>query len=359
MFGKIKQLFERVSPVTIDTDTTSLTVGISKRFLLFEAARKLARRIEDEPHLNFIASLKRYKSFGNILTGTIWELYRDRNRSYFRNFFTEAELYRDVKRDLEWAYSINKEIIVTITKRGVIIYDNYKKNNFNILLLTPHSGTWLPRSVDKKQTVDAAARMRIEDTDSHKIYGGMVLEKSGIWIDSKLSRFGCDFNRDPERAIYSDDSEPWIENLWKEPLTKDERDWLITGYNEFYVTLTKLIESFRFNIIFDGHTMLDAPDRADVSFGTQYIPEFYMPVVASMRDKVKSLGYKDVAFNRPFSGGYILRWMHNRFPDVFVFSIEINKKLYMKGEGYTERDEKKTQALASVIKDIFDIEVEV
>lgn len=359
MFKKIKHLFERISPIAIEPGSTYITVGISKRFLLFEGARRLARKIEDDPHLNFIAGLKRYKAFGNFLTGTIWELYRDRNRPYVRNFFLERQLYKKVKEDIEWAYERNQDFMITITKRGVIVYDNYKKNSFNVLLITPHSGQWLPQEVYEKQVLTKEARAIEEDIDTHKIYGGLVLAKGGIWIDNKLSRFACDYNRDAERAIYTDKSESWItDKMWKEPLSASQRAWLMEGYEEFYVTLQNLIDSYRFNIIFDGHSMKDMQGRPEISFGTEFIPRFYMPVVISMRKKLSVLGYTDVRLNSPYRGGNLIRWMHNRFPDVFVFSVEVNKKLYT-SDGKFKSKTKKIETLANNITNIFDIEVEV
>ena len=100
--------------------------------------------IEEDPHLNFVAVLKSYKVLGRILTGTLHEFYRDRNRIYFKRFFTEPELYEMVKKDLEALYPKYKDVKMTITKQGLLIYDNYKKNTFNVLLITAHSGLWVP-----------------------------------------------------------------------------------------------------------------------------------------------------------------------------------------------------------------------
>ena len=101
------------------------------------------------------------------------------------------------------------------------------------------------------------------------------------------------------------------------------------GYHEFYFTLSRLIDTYRFNIIFDGHSMKDAKGRPEISFGTKYIPKFYMPIVRSMQKKLNNLGYNPVSLNVPYSGGYILQWLNSRFPDIFICSMEVNKRLYM------------------------------
>ncbi|MAE42426.1 hypothetical protein CMO93_01530 [Candidatus Woesearchaeota archaeon] len=360
----LRKLFEQISPILINQpSSTSITIGLSKRFLIFQMLEKLTRRIEDDPHLNFISVLKNYKVLGKILDGTLYELHRDRNKLYFKNFFIDHDLYETVKKDLEWVYhkcekskelhEKIKEIKLTVTKRGVIVYDNYQKNQFNVLLMTIHSGTWMRKDVQEKQSISRQKRLLEEDIDTHKIYSNLVLEKGGIWIDNKASRFACDYNRSPSRAIYANKSEKWINKIWKEELTEQQRRWLMEGYHEFYFTLSRLIDTYRFNIIFDGHTMKNKKGRPEISFGTKYIPNFYMPIVRSMQRKLHNL-YNPVLLNVPYFGGYILEWLSNQFPDVFIFSMEVNKKLYM-SRNRRKVILKKLKDVSKNITNIFDI----
>lgn len=356
-----KELFEQISPIIINPSSTSISVGLSKRFLIFQILKRLKKRIEDDPYLNFVSILKNYKVLGKFLHGTLYELHRDRNKSYFKNFFIDKDLYEIVKNDLEWVHLKNEKnkgnIKLTITKRGVIIYDNYQKNNFNVLLLTIHSGIWMRKDIGEKQAITKEQRFVEEDVDTHKIYSLLVLEKGGIWIDNKASRFECDYNRGPEKSIYSNKSEKWIKELWKDELNKYQRAWLMEGYNEFYFTLGRLIDTYRFNIIFDGHSMRPGKGRPDISFGTKYIPKFYMPVVRSMKQKLIKLGYANVFLDNPYSGGHILNWLNNKFPDIFIFSMEVNKRLYM-AKNRRKTVSKKLNKLSNNIIDIFDIEDE-
>jgi len=354
---KFMDIMENISPVLLRKGQKSLTIRLSEKFLLFKMMKMMAQTIEDDPYLFFISSLKSYKVLGKILSGNIEEFYKDRNEFYFKNFFADKKLYKQVKEDIKWVYKRNKDIKVTITKKGIIIYDNYKENGFNVLLMTIHSGTWLPENIAKKQVISFEKRLKEEDIDTHKIYSDLVLQKGGIWIDNKFSRFGCDYNRSSLKAIYDNGSERWVKDLWNSELTKSERKTLLKGYAEFYFTLGQLINSYRFNIIFDAHSMRHAPGRANISFGTKYIPTFYMPIVRSMQRKLGKLGYEEVCLNKPFHGGYILQWLSKRFPDIFIFSMEVNKKLYMTS------DRKKTvkKRLAKLQEDlvhIFDIEEE-
>jgi N-formylglutamate amidohydrolase len=354
-----RELFEQISPVLVNPTSSSITIGLSKRFLIFQILKKLTRKIEDEPYLNFLSVLKSYKVLGKILHGSLYELHRDRNKLYFKNFFIDDDLYGLVKSDLEWVYSkVGKkaeDIKLTITKRGVIVYDNYQKNTFNVLLMTIHSGIWMRHDIEKKQLITRKQRLLEEDIDTHKIYSNLVLEKGGIWIDNKASRFECDYNRESGRAIYSNRSEKWVKDIWKEELSKSQRDWLLEGYNEFYFTLGRLIDTYRFNIIFDSHSMKDGKGIPEISFGTKFISKFYMPIVKSMQQKLIKLGYNPVSLNVPYSGGYIIQWLNNRFPDVFTFSMEVSKKLYMTKDRKKVIDSK-LDALSKNITYIFDIE---
>ena len=351
----IKGFIEQITPILISPTPTSITISLSKRFFIFQIAKELIRRIEDDPYLNFISFLKHYKVLKSFLTGNISGLYRDRNKSYFRNFFSDKELYELIKNDIAWIYERNKGIKLTIMKNGLIIYDNYKKNKFNILLLTAHSGTWMPRTIGAIQSITKAERSIEEDVDIHKVYGNLFLTKGGIWIDCKFSRFACDLNRAPGKAIYFKNSEKWVGDIWRQELTRSQRRRLMRVYDEFYFTLGKIVDAYKFNIIFDGHSMKDEPERPEISFGTKYIPKFYLPVIKSMQKKMQKLGYTTVQFNAPYHGGYILEWLSSKFPDLFIFSMEVNKKLYMdKNRKIVE--EKNLNQLASNITNIFEIE---
>jgi|TARA_Y100000310_G_C20694427_1_gene824468 N-formylglutamate amidohydrolase len=361
----IRKLFEQISPILIDPKSSSITIGLSKRFLIFQILNKLTKKIEDDPHLNFISVLKNYKVLGKILDGTLYELHRDLNKLYFKNFFIDRNLYEHVKQDIEWVYhkceknkklhEKIKKIKLTITKRGVLVYDNYQKNQFNVLLTTIHSGTWMRQDIQEKQSISRKKRLLEEDIDSHKIYSNLVLEKGGIWIDNKASRFACDYNRNPSRSIYSNKSEKWIKKIWKEELSENQKRWLMEGYYEFYFTLGRLIGTYRFNIIFDGHTMKHKRGRPEISFGTKYIANFYMPIVRSMQRKMCNLKYNPVSLNVPYSGGYILEWLSNQFPDVFICSMEVNKKLYMT-RNRRKVIVKKLKEVSKNVTNIFDIE---
>lgn len=353
---KLKELFETISPVFIDAKSLSITVGLSRRFFLFTFTKNLISSLEEDPYLNFISLLKSYKILGKFLYGTVSDFYRDRNKIYFKKFFADEQLYNLVKEDIEWLALDYGHLRITIDKKGLIIYDNYRKNKFNVLLFTIHSGSWIPENIRKKMYLTNEQRYLQEDAASNKLYCNLVLKKNGIWIDNKQSRFACDFNRPHHLSVYKDRQEPWIGQIWKESLSESEIKELQESHVTFYLTLRQIIDSYRFNIIFDGHTMTDAKDRSEISFGTQFIPNFYMPIVLSMREKLKKLGYTSVSFNSPYYGGNILRWLKKSAPDLFICSMEINKKLYM-NEDHSKVLKAKLQKINDDLENIFNIEI--
>lgn len=354
---KFKELFETISPVFIDAKSLAITIGLSRRFFLFSMAKNLINSLEEDPYLNFISLLKSYKILGKFLYGTISEFYRDRNKLYFKKFFADEHLYNLVKGDIEKLAPEYGNLRITIDKRGLVIYDNYQKNKFNVLLFTIHSGNWIPEDIAKKMHLTKEQRYLQEDIGSDQIYCNLVLKKNGIWIDNKQSRFACDLNRPQHLSVYRNQQEKWAEQVWKEPLSEQEIKELQDIHTVFYLTLRQIIDSYRFNIIFDGHAMTDAKDRSEISFGTEFIPNFYMPIVSGMREKLKKLGYSSVSFNSPYYGGNILRWLRKSAPDLFICSMEINKKLYM-DKDHNKIAKAKLQKISNDLEEIFNIEIE-
>ena len=151
--NNLRKIMEGISPILIKPTTSSITISFSKRFFLFRLMDKLVEVVEEDPYLNFITLLKSYKILGRFLHGTLHQFYKYRNKLYFKTFFYDRELYGMVKKDIESLYPKYKDIKMTLTKRGVITYDNYKKNSFNVLLLTIHAGTWIPEAIEKKISI--------------------------------------------------------------------------------------------------------------------------------------------------------------------------------------------------------------
>jgi len=315
--------------------------------------KKISDRIERHPHLNFISLLGASKLIGNVLDNTLAYFFRNRNSYWFKKFFEDRELYELVREDIEYYYKKYPGIRLTLTKDGIMIYDNYQPNHFNIFLLTIHGGTWIPDYVKKLMSVSRAVIYSEEDIATDRIYGPLVLKKGGIWINTKQSRFVCDFNRAPERAIYSNNSEDRVRNIWHEELKPGQKARIMKSYRRFYQLLDTLIETYRFNIVFDGHSMVNEPGRPALSFGVKFVPQFYGPIVAEMRKTLMRETKKDVEINTPYSGGYILEYLSAHFPDIFIFSMEINKKLYM-DKSHMNLKKRNMWKLSRAVENIFE-----
>ena len=54
----VRKIFEQISPILLKPTSTSLTIRLSKRFLIFQMLNGLTKKIEDDPYLNFISVLK-------------------------------------------------------------------------------------------------------------------------------------------------------------------------------------------------------------------------------------------------------------------------------------------------------------
>ncbi len=291
--------------------------------------QKINDKLEETPHVNFLSLLNSYKRVIDVLDGSISYFYRKRNTLWFKEFFPEEELYKLVKEDLERYHEKYGRINLTITKNGILIYDNYKKNQFNTLLMTVHGGKWVPNYGQELMAISEEKRYQEDDLGADLIYGKLALDNGGVWISAKFSRFFCDLNRKRHRAIYSNTSEKRVQDIWKKELTRFQKERILKNYDQFYYILETLVDTHRFNIIFDGHTMCYEPSRPCFSFGATCIPHFYSPIVEKMRNILHKETGKRIHLNNPYKAGHILNYLSKKYPDIFILSMEINKKLYM------------------------------
>jgi N-formylglutamate amidohydrolase len=325
-----------------------------ERLILFRAMRNIIGHVAVNRFPYFISGLKHIGS-RKFMHGDVGKFYKMRNSLVFKNFFYERELHEMIKADLEEMYPVHKGIKLALSRNGVMVYDNYKNREFNTLLLTNHAGTWVPKRFEEKMQLTERDRLREEDLDSDKIYSNVVLKKGGIWINSKLSRFVCDYNRSQRGCIYFQEKERWLKKqLWKESFTKSEINRVHSWHSEYYHVLFKVLETYRFNIVYDGHTMKDKPGRPNMSFGTRYIPSFYMPIVKRLRVSLMGMGYSPIFFNKPYKGGFVLKWLSSMYPHKFIFSMEINKRLYT-NKSRTRSHKRKLEKIRCDITELFDI----
>jgi len=308
----ITKALRRIAPNKKPQNTT-------ERLILFRTMKNMLGHVSVNRFPYFISALKNI-GHRKFMHGDVGKFYNMRNRLVFKNFFYERDLYEMIKADLEEMHPVHKGIKLALSRNGIMVYDNYRNRQFNTLLLTNHAGTWVPKRFEEKMQLTKSDRLREEDLDSDKIYSNLVLEKGGIWINSKLSRFVCDYNRSRRGCIYYQKRERWLKNkLWKESLSQSEINRIHSWHSEYYHVLFKVLETYRFNIVYDGHTMKDKPGRPMTSFGTRYIPSFYMPIVRKLRGRLLGMGYSPIYLNKPYGGGFVLKWLSSMYPHRFIF----------------------------------------
>jgi len=332
-------VFKRLSPMHPDT-------YFNKFSLLKEA-------LEHNPHNQFVTLLNTLSQSENVLDGTVSYFYKHRDDIWFKLFFRDEALHALVVRELEYQFKHNPDVKLTLTPRGIMIFDNYKPNKFNILLLTIHNGTWVESYVQEKMLWQAEKRYLEEDVETNKLYSSLVFKYGGIWVENKQSRFMCDFNRSKDKAIYDDSSEKWLSSLWAEPLSGSISRRIMKSYAQFYLMLSKIVEVYNFNIIFDAHSMRNKKSRPDISFGIAHSPEFYIPIVLQMQAHLRKELSRSVEINKPYKGGYILEWLEERYPNRFIFSMEINKRLYMNRK-HDKPSTEKIINISSILENLFD-----
>jgi len=356
IISKIK--FSALTPILLHISKKGISINLSERFILFQLLEELNDKVEENPYLNFLSILNYQKSFEKTLSGTVEKFYKKRDSYYFKRFFKYNEIYNDVKDEICEIFNINPKIKLTIFKSGLLVYDNYNIKDFNVLLLTLHAGKFVPNNIKDKFTISDDERRTEEDILSDKLYRNIVLKQGGIWVNDKMSRFYCDLNRSKDECIYSNAYiNGFNKNIWEKELTVKEKNAILKFYDDFYLLLKSIVEAYSFNIIFDGHTMRDEETRPNISFGTHYIPKFYLPIVTSLRKRMTAIGYEDCGINQPYEGGHILSWISKQYPSVFIFSMEINKKLYL----YPDRLKIKDENIKKIEDDlvtIFDIQEE-
>lgn len=150
------------------------------------------------------------------------------------------------------------------------------------------------------------------------------------------SRFEYDLNREPERAIYED---AWGKQLWKSPLSSNEKEISLTKHTNFYrmvnALISKLETTFPKVLVFDMHSYNWKRWEREVpvwNLGTINInqPRFgpltnlWSGMLGEMQlpNGVRSTS----KVNDTFQGnGYFLKYITKNFGNTLVLATEIAK----------------------------------
>ncbi|MCK0123945.1 N-formylglutamate amidohydrolase [Gelidibacter sp. F2691] len=164
-----------------------------------------------------------------------------------------------------------------------------------------------------------------------------------IVISGMDSRFEYDLNRDPNNAIYDD---AWGKQLWKEPLTADEKSKSLEKHRNFYNVVHALIKTleakFGCCIVYDMHSYNWKRWDREVptwNLGTSNVDNARFK--NSIEDWRKALSEiklpnsiaSTAKINDTFQGnGYFLKFITENFEQTLVLATEV-AKIYCDEEG--------------------------
>ena len=163
-----------------------------------------------------------------------------------------------------------------------------------------------------------------------------MVETHPVVIAGCDSRFEYDLNREPERAIYED---AWGKQLWKEPLTDDEKEQSLNKHSTFYqvthALMAKIESKYGKAIVFDMHSYNWKRWEREVpvwNLGTTNIDNNrFGTIVESWRERLTVMdlpnGISSTAgVNDTFYGkGYFLKYITQHFKNTLVLATEIAK----------------------------------
>ncbi|TXE06018.1 N-formylglutamate amidohydrolase [Gelidibacter salicanalis] len=164
-----------------------------------------------------------------------------------------------------------------------------------------------------------------------------------IVISGMDSRFEYDLNRDPDNAIYED---AWGKQLWKEPLTTEEKSKSLEKHRNFYKVVHALIKTleakFGCCIVYDMHSYNWKRWDREVptwNLGTSNVDNTrFKNSIEDWRQELSEIklpnGIASTAkINDTFQGnGYFLKFITENFDQTLVLATEV-AKIYCDEEG--------------------------
>ncbi len=161
------------------------------------------------------------------------------------------------------------------------------------------------------------------------------------------SRYEYDLNRSPDDALYET---AWGKDVWKTPLTEEERENSLNKHRDFYrvvdALVGKLESEFGSSMIYDIHSYNYKRDKRNIdsfptfNLGTEKIDSKFNKYTARFLRELAKIDlsplHNRVAENEVFFGrGYLLSHITEKFNNSLVFAIEV-KKIYVDEESGDE-----------------------
>ncbi|HHJ15852.1 MAG TPA: hypothetical protein ENJ80_04055 [Gammaproteobacteria bacterium] len=207
-----------------------------------------------------------------------------------------------------------------------------------------HNGHRLRSGLAEKCALSEAERLREEDPYTADIAANMP-----ITVVGNDSRYEYDLNRASETCVYE---EAWGQQVWREPLSEDEKATSLAKHSAFYTVLGALyerLESMHPQVLaYDVHSYnYRRPGMGDVplfNIGTEQLDtQRWQAVIDSWADRLDSIKLPDIevraAINEVFYGrGYQATFVGKFFRNTLVLPTEL-KKVFMdelSGEPYPD-----------------------
>ena len=220
---------------------------------------------------------------------------------------------------------------------------SFGNSAYPLIAFAIHNGHDMPSDLLEICGISEADRLREEDP-----YTEFIAKRFPNNICVFDSRFMVDLNRSFDKAVYLKPEDCWGLEARTAALPKELLTGLQNDYKEWYAVLEyqieRLLHTHKLLIVLDIHSYNhrrqgegSAPDpqseNPDIIIGKSNMPEKYHLLVEHLRQRIdgKMLNGNpiDCRIDVKFSGGYLSRWLHQKYPlQVISLSLEF-KKIFM------------------------------
>lgn len=208
----------------------------------------------------------------------------------------------------------------------------------------PHSGTYIPLSVEATLTEEHRALLRNTDWYLDQLY--RFLPAVGVTvIAASHSRYVADVNRNPDGVLFGAFFDAVVaettahgQPIYRTPPTSDDLATRIERYQRPYhetvdKELQRIQKRFGRALLLDLHSYM-SPGEADVCLGNRHGTTTTQETLKAFKQGFESVGLS-VAVNDPWAGGYVVR-RHANLPTVEALQIELRYTTYLDGSTIDE-----------------------
>lgn len=242
---------------------------------------------------------------------------------------------------------------------------------FPLVTTAIHAGHELRPAIADRIAIDEATRRREEDP-----FTDQLADVAGSPVVVHRSRFEIDLNRPRASAVYSTADAAWGLDVWREPLPRAEVNRSLAVHDSFYAAMAARLDELAMRgpfVVLDVHSYnhrRDGPDAApapeadnpEINVGTGSLDrerwgDLVDRVVDDLRSRRVCSRRLDVRENVRFEGGYLSRWVHERYPGVGCALALDMKKVFMDewtGEPDDEHLRDLNAALAAAVPVLLD-----